>query len=219
MHPSLSGVISAWKITICPSSKKIGCPIPGHVHQIWPYSGFARLVLLHRVLPFMNMMLWALILAVTLYPSISALPPDSGKTGPVVHPAGPAGHPAHHGPHRCHARLPGRQHVSALTDDKVDNNTLVIPAPSRRHRQHPADRCQAAPYGPRHPWICRASSSATKPQLDMAKQTVTMLASMGAACWASSPLSSWLASSWPGAPGAIGAERIAMRITDERKGP
>lgn len=88
--------------------------------------------------------------------------------------------------------------VSALID-KVNNNTLVIPAPS-------ADIASIPLIGAKlHALWTKASVDlpslliSYKPQLgDTAKQTVTMLASMGAACWASSPLSSWLASSWPG---------------------
>lgn len=58
--------------------------------------------------PFMNMMLWALILAVTLYPLHQRFAARlGGKQGQSSTPAGPAGHPAHRGPHRGHARLPG----------------------------------------------------------------------------------------------------------------
>ena len=59
-----------------------------------------------------------------------------------------------------------------------------------------------------------------KPQLgDMAKQTVTMLASMGGGLlgFVASFIVAGIIMAW-GAPGAISAERIAMRITDERKG-
>lgn len=58
--------------------------------------------------PFMNMMLWALILAVTLYPLHQRFAVRlGGKAGAGLHPAGLAGHPADRGSHRGHAEFPG----------------------------------------------------------------------------------------------------------------
>ncbi|MDX7681250.1 AI-2E family transporter [Aeromonas caviae] len=107
--------------------------------------------------------------------------------------------------------------VSALID-KVENNTLVIPAPS-------ADIASIPLIGAKlHALWTKASVDlpslliSYKPQLgDMAKQTVTMLASMGGGLlgFVASFIVAGIIMAW-GAPGAISAERIAMRITDER---
>ncbi|MBP6792659.1 MAG: AI-2E family transporter, partial [Aeromonas sp.] len=169
--------------------------------------------------PFMNMMLWALILAVTLYPLHQRFAARlGGKQGqsstllvllgillivaPTVAMLGSLG-----------------DSVSALID-KVNNNTLVIPAPS-------ADIASIPLIGAKlHALWTKASVDlpslliSYKPQLgDMAKQTVTMLASMGGGLlgFVASFIVAGIIMAW-GAPGAISAERIAMRITDERKG-
>lgn len=148
--------------------------------------------------PFMNMMLWALILAVTLYPLHQRLAARlGGKQGRaatllillsillIVAPT---------------AAMLGSlgDSVSALVD-KVENHTLVIPPPSAGIADIPLVGTKI------HGLWMKASVDlpglliSYKPQLgDMAKQTVAMLASMGEACWASSPPSSWPASSWPG---------------------
>ncbi|WP_139751689.1 AI-2E family transporter [Aeromonas media] len=169
--------------------------------------------------PFMNMMLWALILAVTLYPLHQRFAARlGGKQGqsstllvllgillivaPTVAMLGSLG-----------------DSVSALID-KVNNNTLVIPAPS-------ADIASIPLIGAKlHALWTKASVDlpslliSYKPQLgDMAKQTVTMLTSMGGGLlgFVASFIVAGIIMAW-GAPGAISAERIAMRITDERKG-
>ncbi|MDY7799801.1 AI-2E family transporter [Aeromonas caviae] len=161
--------------------------------------------------------LWALILAVTLYPLHQRFAARlGGKQGqsstllvllgillivaPTVAMLGSLG-----------------DSVSALID-KVENNTLVIPAPS-------ADIASIPLIGAKlHALWTKASVDlpslliSYKPQLgDMAKQTVTMLASMGGGLlgFVASFIVAGIIMAW-GAPGAISAERIAMRITDER---
>ncbi|MDX7598583.1 AI-2E family transporter [Aeromonas caviae] len=161
--------------------------------------------------------MWALILAVTLYPLHQRFAARlGGKQGqsstllvllgillivaPTVAMLGSLG-----------------DSVSALID-KVENNTLVIPAPS-------ADIASIPLIGAKlHALWTKASVDlpslliSYKPQLgDMAKQTVTMLASMGGGLlgFVASFIVAGIIMAW-GAPGAISAERIAMRITDER---
>ena len=169
--------------------------------------------------PFMNMMLWALILAVTLYPLHQRFAARlGGKQGQsstllillgillIVAPT---------------AAMLGSlgDSVSALVD-KVENHTLVIPPPSAGIADIPLVGTKI------HGLWMKASVDlpglliSYKPQLgDMAKQTVAMLASMGGGLlgFVASFIVAGIIMAW-GAPGAISAERIAMRITDERKG-
>lgn len=169
--------------------------------------------------PFMNMMLWALILAVTLYPLHQFFAARlGGKQGrastllvllgllvivaPTVLMVGSLG-----------------DSVSALVD-QINNNTLVIPAPS-------ADIATIPVVGAKlHALWLKASQDlpslliSYKPQLgDLAKQVVGTLASMGGGLvgFVFSFIVAGVIMAW-GESGAVSASRIAMRITDEQKG-
>ncbi|WP_253264497.1 AI-2E family transporter [Aeromonas media] len=109
--------------------------------------------------------------------------------------------------------------VSALVD-KVENNTLVIPAPSPDTANIPLVGAKL------HAVWLKASVDlpsliiSYKPQLgDLAKKVVGILASMGGGLlgFVASFIVAGIMMAW-GAPGALSADRIAMRITDERKG-
>lgn len=169
--------------------------------------------------PFMNMMLWALILAVTLYPLhqrfAARLGGKQGKASTLLVLLGV-----------LLIVAPTVVMVSSLGDsvsslvDKVNNNTLVIPAPS-------ADIAEIPLVGAKlHAVWLKASVDlpslivSYKPQLgDLAKKVVGILASMGGGLlgFVLSFIVAGIMMAW-GAPGAASADRIAMRITDERKG-
>lgn len=169
--------------------------------------------------PFMNMMLWALILAVTLYPLhqrfAARLGGKQGKASTLLVLLGV-----------LLIVAPTVVMVSSLGDsvsslvDKVNNNTLVIPAPS-------ADIADIPLVGAKlHAVWLKASVDlpsliiSYKPQLgDLAKKVVGILASMGGGLlgFVFSFIVAGIMMAW-GAPGAASADRIAMRITDERKG-
>ena len=169
--------------------------------------------------PFMNMMLWALILAVTLYPLhqrfAARLGGKQGKASTLLVLLG-----------ILLIVAPTVAMVSSLGDsvsalvDKVENNTLVIPAPS-------ADIANIPLVGAKLHAIWQKASMdlpsliiSYKPQLgDLAKQVVGMLASMGGGLlgFVASFIVAGIMMAW-GAPGAVSANRIAIRITDERKG-
>ncbi|MGY3932661.1 AI-2E family transporter [Aeromonas encheleia] len=169
--------------------------------------------------PFMNMMLWALILAVTLYPLhqrfATRLGGKQGKAATLLVLLGV-----------LLIVAPTVAMLSSLGDsvstlvDKVNNNTLVIPAPSASIAEIPLVG------GKVHAMWLKASMdlpsliNSYRPQLgDLAKQVVGMLASMGGGLlgFVASFIVAGIMMAW-GAPGAVSADRIAMRITDERKG-
>lgn len=169
--------------------------------------------------PFMNMMLWALILAVTLYPLqqgfAARLGGKQGKASTLLVLLGVLLIVA---PTVVMLSSLGDS-VSALVD-KVNNNSLVIPAPS-------ADIAAIPLVGEKlHALWLKASVDlpsliiSYQPQLgDLAKKVVGILASMGGGLlgFVASFIVAGIIMAW-GAPGAISAKRIAMRITDERKG-
>jgi predicted PurR-regulated permease PerM len=169
--------------------------------------------------PFMNMMLWALILAVTLYPLhqrfAARLGGKQGRASTLLVMLGVLLIVA---PTVAMLSSLGDS-VSALVD-KMDNNTLVIPAPS-------ADIASIPLVGAKlHGIWSKASQdlpslvNSYQPQLgDLAKQVVGMLASMGGGLlgFVVSFIVAGIMMAW-GAAGAVSADRIAMRITDERKG-
>lgn len=165
--------------------------------------------------PFMNMMLWALILAVTLYPLHQRLAARlGGKQGRAATLLILLGILLIVAPTAAMLGSLGDS-VSALVD-KVENHTLVIPPPSAGIAYIPLVGAKI------HGLWMKASVDlpglliSYKPQLgDMAKQTVAMLASMGGGLlgFVASFIVAGIIMAW-GAPGAISAERI----TDERKG-
>ncbi|WDL81106.1 AI-2E family transporter [Aeromonas bestiarum] len=169
--------------------------------------------------PFMNMMLWALILAVTLYPLhqrfAARLGGKQGRASTLLVLLGVLLIVA---PTVAMLSSLGDS-VSALVD-KMDNNTLVIPAPS-------ADIASIPLVGAKlHGIWSKASQdlpslvSSYRPQLgDLAKQVVGMLASMGGGLlgFVVSFIVAGIMMAW-GTAGAVSADRIAMRITDEHKG-
>ncbi|MFM5090425.1 AI-2E family transporter [Aeromonas caviae] len=165
--------------------------------------------------PFMNMMLWALILAVTLYPLHQRLAARlGGKQGRAATLLILLGILLIVAPTAAMLGSLGDS-VSALVD-KVENHTLVIPPPSAGIADIPLVGAKI------HGLWMKASVDlpglliSYKPQLgDMAKQTVAMLASMGGGLlgFVASFIVAGIIMAW-GAPGAISAERI----TDERKG-
>ncbi|MEG0174592.1 MAG: AI-2E family transporter [Aeromonas sp.] len=169
--------------------------------------------------PFMNMMLWALILAVTLYPLhqrfAARLGGKQGRASTLLVLLG-----------ILLIVAPTIAMVSSLGDsvsslvDKVGNNTLTIPAPS--------DSVAAIPLvGEKlHAIWLKASTDlpslikSYQPQLgELAKQVVGMLASMGGGLlgFVASFIVAGIIMAW-GAPGAVSASRIAIRFTDENKG-
>ncbi|MGY3942506.1 AI-2E family transporter [Aeromonas tecta] len=169
--------------------------------------------------PFMNMMLWALILAVTLYPLhqrfAARLGGKQGRASTLLVLLG-----------ILLIVAPTVAMVSSLGDsvsslvDKVGNNTLTIPAPS--------DSIAAIPLvGEKlHAIWLKASTDlpslvkSYQPQLgELAKQVVGMLASMGGGLlgFVASFIVAGIIMAW-GAPGAVSASRIAVRFTDENKG-
>lgn len=169
--------------------------------------------------PFMNMMLWALILAVTLYPLhqrfAARLGGKQGRASTLLVLLGV-----------LLIVAPTVVMVSSLGDsvsalvDKVENNTLVIPAPSPDTANIPLVGAKL------HAVWLKASVDlpsliiSYKPQLgDLAKKVVGILASMGGGLlgFVASFIVAGIMMAW-GAPGALSADRIAMRITDERKG-
>ena len=169
--------------------------------------------------PFMNMMLWALILAVTLYPLHQRfavrLGGKQGRASTLLVLLG-----------ILLIVVPTVAMLSSLGDsvsalmERMDSNTLQIPAPS-------ADIASLPLIGTKlHAIWLKASVDlpslliSYKPQLgDLAKQVVGMLASMGGGLlgFVVSFIVAGIMMAW-GAPGALSADRIAMRITDERKG-
>lgn len=169
--------------------------------------------------PFMNMMLWGLILAVTLYPLhqrfAARLGGKQGRASTLLVLLG-----------IVLIVVPTIAMVSSLGDSvsslvhKVENNTLTIPAPS--------DSIAAIPLvGEKlHAFWLKASVDlpslikSYQPQLgDLAKQVVGMLASMGGGLlgFVASFIVAGIIMAW-GAPGAVSATRIAIRFTDENKG-
>ena len=169
--------------------------------------------------PFMNMMLWALILAVTLYPLhqrfAARLDGKQGKAATLLVLLG-----------ILLIVAPTVAMVSSLGDsvstlvDKVNSNTLVIPAPS-------ADIAAIPVVGEKlHAIWLKASTdlpglvNSYRPQLgDLAKQVVGMLASMGGGLmgFVFSFIVAGIIMAW-GGPGATSATHIAMRVTDANKG-
>ena len=169
--------------------------------------------------PFMNMMLWALILAVTLYPLHQRFAVRlGGKQGRASTLLVLLGILLIVAPTVAMLSSLGDS-VSALME-RMDSNTLQIPAPS-------ADIASLPLIGTKlHAIWLKASVDlpslliSYKPQLgDLAKQVVGMLASMGGGLlgFVVSFIVAGIMMAW-GAPGALSADRIAMRITDERKG-
>jgi len=169
--------------------------------------------------PFMNMMLWALILAVTLYPLHQRVAARlGGKQGRASTLLVLLGIVIIVAPTVAMLSSLGDS-VSALVD-KANSNTLVIPAPSADVANIPLVGTKA------HALWLKASQDLPsllnnyKPQLgDLAKQLLGVLASMGGGLlgFVVSFIVAGIIMAW-GAPGAISAERIAIRITDEKKG-
>ncbi|WP_139709205.1 AI-2E family transporter [Aeromonas allosaccharophila] len=169
--------------------------------------------------PFMNMMLWALILAVTLYPLqqgfAARLGGKQGQASTLLVLLGV-----------LLIVVPTVVMLSSLGDsvsalvDRVNSNTLTIPTPS-------ADIAAIPLVGEKlHALWLKASVDlpsliiSYQPQLgDLAKKIVGILASMGGGLlgFVASFIVAGIIMAW-GAPGAISAKRIAIRITDERKG-
>ncbi len=169
--------------------------------------------------PFMNMMLWALILAVTLYPLHQRFAVRlGGKQGRASTLLVLLGILLIVAPTVAMLSSLGDS-VSALME-RMDNNTLQIPAPSANIASLPLIGTKL------HALWLKASVDlpslliSYKPQLgDLAKQVVGMLASMGGGLlgFVVSFIVAGIMMAL-GAPGALSADRIAMRITDERKG-
>lgn len=169
--------------------------------------------------PFMNMMLWALILAVTLYPLHQRLAARlGGKQGRAATLLILLGILLIVAPTAAMLGSLGDS-VSALVD-KVENHTLVIPPPSAGIADIPLVGAKIQGLWMKASVDLPGLLISYKPQLgDMAKQTVAMLASMGGGLlgFVASFIVAGIIMAW-GEPGAISADRIAMRITDERKG-
>lgn len=171
------------------------------------------------VSPFMNMLLWALILAVTLYPLhqrfASRMGGKQGRAATVLVLLG-----------ILLIVAPTVAMVSSLGDsvsnvvDKATSDSLVIPAPS-------ADVASIPVVGGKvHALWSKASTDLPglinnyRPQLgDITKQVVGVLASMGGGLigFIFSFIVAGIMMAW-GAAGARSSERIAVRITDERRG-
>lgn len=169
--------------------------------------------------PFLNMMLWAIILAVTLYPLHQKFANHlGGKQGwastllvllgillivvPTIAMVTSLG-----------------ESVSALVD-KMGSNTFAIPPPSEKIASIPVIG------GKLHALWLKASVdlpgliSTYRTQLGgIAKQVLSILASMGGGLlgFVASFIIAGIIMAW-GADGANSAKRIAIRITDENKG-
>ena len=171
------------------------------------------------VSPFMNMLLWALILAVTLYPLhqrfASRMGGKQGRAATVLVLLGV-----------LLIVAPTVAMVSSLGDsvssvvEKVSNDSLVIPAPSADVASIPVVGKKTYALWTKASTDLPGLVNAYRPQLgDIAKQVVGVLASMGGGLigFVFSFIVAGIMMAW-GAAGARSSERIAVRITDERRG-
>ncbi|ALR75570.1 AI-2E family transporter [[Enterobacter] lignolyticus] len=169
--------------------------------------------------PFLNMMLWAIILAVTLYPLQQYFAARlGGKQGWASTLLVLLGILLIVAPTIAMVSSLGES-VSALID-KMGSGSLVIPPPSESIASIPVVG------GKLHALWLKASVdlpgliSAYRTQLgDVAKQVLSVLASMGGGLlgFVVSFIVAGIMMAW-GAAGANSARRIAMRLTDENKG-
>ncbi|WMY73364.1 AI-2E family transporter [Buttiauxella selenatireducens] len=169
--------------------------------------------------PFMNMLLWALILAVTLYPLhqrfASRMGGKQGLAATVLVLLG-----------IVLIVLPTIAMLSSLGDsvshlvERVSSDSLVIPAPSAHIASIPVVGGKVYVL-----WLKASTDlpgliSSYRPQLgDIAKQVVGVLASMGGGLlgFVFSFIVAGIMMAW-GAAGALSADRIAIRITDTQRG-
>lgn len=169
--------------------------------------------------PFLNMMLWAIILAVTLYPLHQYFAARlGGKQGWAATLLVLLGILLIVAPTVAMISSLGES-VSGLID-KMGNNSLMVPPPSESVASIPVIG------GKLHALWLKASEdlpgliNAYRTQLgDIAKQVLSILASMGGGLlgFVVSFIVAGIMMAW-GAAGANSAKRIAMRITDENKG-
>lgn len=169
--------------------------------------------------PFMNMLLWALILAVTLYPLHQRFASRmGGKQGLAATALVLLG--------IVLIVLPTIAMLSSLGDsvshlvERVSSDSLVIPAPSAHIASIPVVGGKVYVL-----WLKASTDlpgliSSYRPQLgDIAKQVVGVLASMGGGLlgFVFSFIVAGIMMAW-GAAGALSADRIAIRITDTQRG-
>lgn len=169
--------------------------------------------------PFMNMMLWALILAVTLYPLhqrvAARLGGKQGRTSTLLTLLA-----------IVLLVVPTVAMFSSLGDsisvlvDKVNNDTLVIPAPSAEIANIPLIGTKLHALWTKASMDLSSFIVSYKPQLgELTKRALGLLASMGGDLlgFVFSFIVAGIIMAF-GASGANSADRIFMRITNEKKG-